>query len=183
MAVNLTRDSVRLHRLLAALCVLLPMLVGAAEAPASDLEQQLRMGGADRVNARLGQEPANMAALNQRTADCEPSSVALAVRLARTKVVNAARLHQESLRVAVGACTELVLSQLLASEVPRICASSAAWSITQTARELRRRIAQLDLDEAERPSEHGKACRAAYLHELHHTRVALRVARPGGGAR
>jgi hypothetical protein len=168
---------------LTALCLVLPVHSQASELAAPDWAQQLRSRGADRVNASLLAQPAHMAALNQRAADCEPAAVGLAVGLVRTTLPKAARLHEESLRVAVGTCTELVLAQLTSGEVPRICASASSWTITQTARELRRRIAQLDLDEAGRPSERGKACRAAYHHELHHTRVSLRVARPDRAGR
>lgn len=143
------------------------------------LVHQLHAQGADRVNARLLTEPANLTFLNERAADCEPAAVDLAVRLLRSRNAKAAALHQESLRLAVGACTELVLSKLVAAEVPRVCASVARWTLTQTARELRRRVAQLEVDEAARATEHGPACRAAYLHELRHTRVVLRAARPG----
>ncbi len=168
---------------LTALCLVGSGHCHATEPVAPDWAEQLHGLGADRVNASLLVQPAHMATLNQRTADCDAAAVGLAVRLVRTRLPKAARLHEESLRVAVGTCTELVLAQVTASEVPRICASASSWTITQTARELRRRIAQLDLDEAGRPSEKGKACRAAYHHELHHTRVSLRVARPDRGGR
>ena len=158
------------------LCLFLPASAVAVDALGADVTQRLERDGVERANAWLSGAPQAMAALNQRTADCEPVAVGLAVRLSRTKSAKAARLHQESLRVAVGACTELVLSQLSASEVPRICAAASAWTITQTARELRRRIAQLEIDEGGGATERGKACHAAYVHELHHTRVGLRVA-------
>lgn len=158
------------------LCLLLPAAALAADLLGAEVAQRLERDGVERANAWLGAAPEAMAMLNQRTADCEPVAVGLAVRLSRTKSAKAARPHLESLRVAVGACTELVLSQLSASEVPRICAAASAWTITQTARELRRRIAQLEIDEGAGPTERGKACHAAYVHELHHTRVGLRVA-------
>lgn len=162
-----------------ALCAALWMLpaTGAASgADMDDLARRLRQDGAEQVNLQLGAQAQLMARLNQAAADCDPPAVQLAVALSRTRDAKARELHEESLRAAVGACTDLVLSLLTPAEVPRICASVSGWTVTQTARELRRRIAQLDLEERRQVTRHGKACRAAYLHELQTTRVGLRVA-------
>jgi hypothetical protein len=82
--------------------------------------------------------------------------------------------HREALRTAVGLCTAFVLDLATPEEVPRYCMSVAAWSVTQTARELRRRMAAIEADEALRTSPKGKACHAAYHHELHNTRIVLK---------
>ena len=66
---------------LTALCLILPVHLHASELAAPDWVQQLRSRGADRVNASLLAQSAHMATLNQRTADCEPAAVGLAVGL------------------------------------------------------------------------------------------------------
>jgi hypothetical protein len=63
-------------------------------------------------------------------------------------------------------------------EVPRLCTSMASWGPATAARELRRRIAAIDADPPLRDSARGQACRAAYHHELHHTRVVVRRVEP-----
>lgn len=173
----------RLPVLLAALALLQPSWATADEALAQDLEQRLSAGKVDTVNGYLAARARLMAELNQSAADCDPRAVDLSVKLSRTGNEKAATLHKEALRVAVGTCTEFVLSRLTSKEVPRICASASSWTVTQTARELRRRIRQIDADESLRPTPHGKACRAAYLYELQNTRVGIavgkRAASPG----
>jgi hypothetical protein len=149
----------------------------AGETLVSDLEQRLSTGKVEGVNQYLGDEPSLMAELNQRAADCDPGAVALTVKLSRTKHAKAGDLHKEALRVAVGTCTELVLSLLSSREVPKICASVSSWSVTETARELRRRIRQIDADEGIRPTPFGRSCRDAYAFELQNTRVGIAVGR------
>lgn len=155
---------------------LAPALALGSESFMPELQQRLRNDGVEAANAHLMAKPASMGQLGQSAADCHPGAVELAVRLSRTRNTQAGDLHREALRMAVGACTELVLSLLTPKEVPRVCASVSSWTVTQTARELRRRIRQLDADEGVRPTPFGKSCRAAYHHELHNTRVGLRAA-------
>jgi hypothetical protein len=102
--------------------------------------------------------------------------VSLAVRLGRGRNNRAAAAHGEALRAAAGRCPGFVLALVTPQEVPRLCTSMAAWGPAQTARELRRRIAEIDADERLRDSARGKACRAAYHHELHNTRVVVKRA-------
>jgi CelD/BcsL family acetyltransferase involved in cellulose biosynthesis len=104
--------------------------------------------------------------------------VSLAVRLARTANGPAVQSHEESLRAAAGRCARFVLALVSPAEVPKVCASQAAWGAAQMARELRRRIADIDADKLLRNTAQGQACRAAYLYELKNTRVTLRVASP-----
>jgi len=163
--------------------VALPALAIASDALLTTLEQRLRLEGPDKVNASLMAQPSSMTELNQRTADCDPQAIALAVKLARGGNVKAADLHRESLRVAAGACTEYVLSQLSLKEVPKICASVASWTVTQTARELRRRIKEIETDETLRSSERGQTCAATYRYELQNTRVGIRAVPPGRPAK
>jgi hypothetical protein len=67
-----------------------------------------------------------------------------------------------------------VLAVTPVPQVPQVCAAPASLTVTQTARELRRRMAAIDADALLRSSAVGQACRAAYLHELKTTRVVLR---------
>jgi hypothetical protein len=166
------------------LCAAAAMLPGsalAADALVAELEQRLARSGVESVNDHLS-APANTALLSRfhrQTASCELQAVSLAVRLARgvapTRVVQA---HEESLRTATGRCARFILALVSAAEVPKVCASQATWGAAQTARELRRRIADIDADKLLRGTEQGQACRAAYLYELKNTRVTLRVASP-----
>jgi hypothetical protein len=175
-----------LNKLLSALahgCVAaaLPCTALAADPLVADLEQHLTRGGVESVNEHLNEPPgaALMLHLNRQTAACELQAVSLAVRLARgvapARVVQA---HEEALRAATGRCARFVLALVSAAEVPRVCASQPFWGAAQTARELRRRIADIDADKLLRGTEQGQACRAAYLYELKNTRVTLRVAAP-----
>lgn len=159
---------------------LTPALALGAESFMPELQQQLQDHGVEVANAHLMATPASMGQLSQSAADCHPGAVELAVQLSRTKNTKAGDVHREALRMAVGACTELVLSLLTPKEVPKVCASVSSWTVTQTARELRRRIRQLDADERVRPIPFGKSCRAAYHFELHNTRVGLRAGPPAG---
>jgi hypothetical protein len=69
-----------------------------------------------------------------------------------------------------------VLALLRPNEIGRACGSLPHWSPAQTARELRRRMSDIDADAQLRSSPSGRACRAAYLHELQTTRVVVRRA-------
>ncbi len=152
----------------------------ASDALVSELEHRLYRQGVDEVNAYLGTPSSTkMLSLQQSTEACHLHAVSLSVQLARgsgSKVVDA---HRESLRVAVGRCTRFVLALLSPKEVPKFCASVASWTVSQMARELRRRIKSIEADELLRTSPRGKACHAAYVYELHNTRVGLRVGPAG----
>jgi CelD/BcsL family acetyltransferase involved in cellulose biosynthesis len=159
---------------------LMPCAALAADALVAELEQRLASTGVESVNEHLS-APANaelLLRLHRQTAACELQAVSLAVRLARGANGRAVQAHEESLRAASGRCARFVLALVSAAEVPRVCASQAAWGAAQTARELRRRIADIDADKLLRGTAQGQACRAAYLYELKNTRVTLRVASP-----
>lgn len=146
----------------------------------AELEQRLANASVESVNEHLSAH-ANAAMLsrfNRKTASCELQAVSLAVRLTRGANGRAVQAHEESLRAATGRCARFVLALVSAAEVPRVCASQPAWGAAQTARELRRRIADIDADKLLRTTAQGRACRAAYLYELKNTRVTLRVASP-----
>jgi hypothetical protein len=139
------------------------------------LEQRLAVSGVDKVNAYLANHWGSaMIPFNRKTANCELRAISLAVRLSRSTEARSARAHIESIREAVGTCTALVLALATREEVPKYCSSLASWSVVQTARELRRRIAAIESDESLRSSPSGKSCRAAYLYELQNTRVVLK---------
>jgi CelD/BcsL family acetyltransferase involved in cellulose biosynthesis len=166
-----------------ALCAALapvPCAVLAADAFVAGLEQGLASGGVESVNAHLsaGANAAALSRLQRKTAACELHAVSLTLRLARGANARAVQAHQESLRAASGRCARFVLALVSADEVPKVCASQAAWGMAQTARELRRRMADIDADPLLRGTAQGQACRAAYLYELKNTRVTLRVASP-----
>ncbi|MEO8153173.1 MAG: hypothetical protein ABI605_08900 [Rhizobacter sp.] len=159
---------------------LLPMAAAASDTLVTDLEQRLSRQGVDEVNAYLSaQGSATLSALYRSTASCDLQAVSLSIQLTRdhsSKVVDA---HKESLRVALGHCTGFVLALLSPHEVPKLCSSVASWTVTQTARELRRRMRSIEADDTLRSSPRGKACHAAYLYELQNTRVGLRIGAPG----
>ena len=165
-----------------ALCgaaAILPQAALAADALVAELEQRLANAGVESVNEHLSARAnAAMSRFNRQTASCELQAVSLAVRLARGANARAVEAHEESLRAASGRCARFVLALVSAADVPRVCASQAAWGAAQTARELRRRIADIDADKLLRGTAQGQACRAAYLYELTNTRVTLRVASP-----
>lgn len=168
-----------MKRAFSTLCSLIvavaPVFAAAPDTLVPDLEQRLAKGGVEAVNAHLvAQWSSAMVPLNQKTAGCDLQAVSLSMRLGRSSQARAVQAHRESLRAAVGLCTAFVLDLATQEEVPRYCASVAAWSITQTARELRRRMAAIEADEALRTSPKGKACHAAYLYELHNTRIILK---------
>lgn len=163
---------------LCAAAALLPCAALAADTLVAELEQRLANAGVEAVNDHLS-APANtatLARLNRKTAVCELQAVSLTVRLARGANARAVQAHEQALRAASGRCTRFVLALVSAAEVPRVCASQPSWGAAQTARELRRRIADIDADRLLRGTAQGQACRAAYLYELKNTRVTLRVA-------
>jgi hypothetical protein len=169
-----------------ALCgavAILPCTARAADSLLAELEQRLASAGVESVNDYLSAHPdAAMARFSRQTASCELQAVSLALRLARGVNVRAVQAHEESLRAASGRCARFILALASAADVPRVCASQAAWGAAQTARELRRRIADIDADKLLRGTAQGQACRAAYLYELQNTRVTLRVASPSPAA-
>jgi len=162
------------------LAAITPLVAAAApDSLVPELEQRLAATGVEKVNAYLASHWASaMIPLNRKAADCEPRAVSLAVRLSRSKDARTARAHIESIREAVGNCTAFVLALATREEVPKYCSSVASWSVMQTVRELRRRIAAIESDESLRASPRGKSCRAAYLYELQNTRVVLKGAPP-----
>lgn len=171
--------------LLAGAAALLPGLARGAEAWVPELEQRLERAGVEAVNAHLtqAQGAAAMTALNRLAGACDLSAVSLAVRLSRSRNASASRAHVQSLRAATGRCPGFVLALATQPEIPRFCGSLASWSAVQTARELRRRTAEIDADATLRSSRRGQACRAAYQYELQHTRVMVRrVAAAGAPA-
>jgi hypothetical protein len=178
-----------LNKLLAALahgCVAaaLPCTALAMDSLVAELEQRLARAGVESVNEHLSAHAnaALLARLNRQTASCDLQAVSLAIRLARDTNARAVQAHEESLRTATGRCARFVLALVSAAEVPRVCASQPFWGAAQTARELRRRMADIDADRLLRSTEQGQACRAAYLYELKNTRVTLRVASPSPAA-
>lgn len=146
----------------------------ASDALVVDLEQRVSAQGVDKVNEYLIGSFA-MVTLNDSTARCELPAVSLSIQLARGSRSKAVDAHREALRAAAGSCTGFVLALLSPKEVPTFCASVSTWTVTQMARELRRRIRSIEADELLRSTQRGKACRAAYLYELNNTRVGLRV--------
>ena len=169
-----------------ALCgsaAIVPCTALAADPLVAELEQRLASAGVESVNDYLSAHPdSEMARFNRQTASCELQAVSLAIRLARSANARAVQAHEESLRAASGRCARFILALASAAEVPKVCASQAAWGAAQTARELRRRIADIDADKLLRATAQGQACRAAYLYELKNTRVTLRVASPSPAA-
>ena len=169
-----------------ALCwavALLPGCAFAADSLVTDLEQRLAGAGVESANDYLSAHPDSaLSRFNRQTASCELQAVSLALRLARGANLRAVQAHEESLRAATGRCARFVLALVAAAEVPRFCASQATWGAAQTARELRRRIADIEADKLLRATAQGQACRAAYLYELENTRVSLRAVAPSPAA-
>ena len=153
---------------------------GAADSLLIDLDQRLSRSGVESVNAYLNSHwAAAMQPLNQKTASCELHAVSLAVKLSRSSNARAVQAHGEALRAAAGGCARFVLAMVSPGEVGRYCASVSSWGPAQTARELRRRIGDIDADALLRSSQRGQACRAAYVYELENTRVVVKRAAPG----
>lgn len=164
------------HSLLVLAVLAAPAL--ASEALLARLEQRVRTDGIETVNAYLGARPSDMGALHQGAADCIPQAIDLAAKLGRSANASANKLHHESLRIAAGGCAEYVLSRLSLGEVPKICSAVGSWTVTQMARELRRRIQEIEGHESLKASERGKACSAAYVFVLQNTRVGVRAYPP-----
>lgn len=149
----------------------------ASDALVADLERRLARSGVEAVNAHLmANWSSAMLPLHRQTAACQRPAVSLTVRLSRGHHARAAGAHGDALRMAAGRCAGYVLALLTPVEVPRLCTSVSGWGPATAARELRRRIADIDADAQLRASSRGQACRAAYHHELHNTRVAVRRA-------
>jgi hypothetical protein len=118
------------------------------------------------------------ASLALRAARCELDAVGEAIASIRTTDAALGHPHVEALRTAGGRCARFVLALAPLHQVPRLCAAPEALTAAQTARELRRRMAAIDADALLRSSVAGRACRAAYLHELKTTRARLNVNTP-----
>jgi hypothetical protein len=167
-----------------ALVFLFGLLAASAMAQAPDLvdelAQRLARGGSRQVNAHLKSNwSSKMVPLYQRTADCDFEAIDLTMNLNRGAADRrVAQAFVDSLRLATGKCISFVLERITAEEVPIYCRSIASWTAMQTNRELRRRIASIESDALLRASEQGKACHAAYWHELRNTRVGLRATAP-----
>lgn len=117
--------------------------------------------------------------LSARAARCELGAVGETMDLIRGADAASAAAQVEAIRQAAGRCTRFVLALTPLDEVRKVCAAPESLTVTQTARELRRRMAAIDADALLRESAVGRACKAAYLHELKTTRVVLR----DGGSR
>ena len=180
-AVHKRRSRVGLAKLVLSLAIGLGVgSAGAADALLTDLEQRLSRSGVEPVNTYLNSHwAAAMQPLNQKTASCELHAVSLAVKLSRSSNARAVQAHGEALRAAAGGCARFVLAMVSPGEVVRYCASVSSWGPAQTARELRRRIGDIDADALLRSSQRGQACRAAYVYELENTRVVVKRAAPG----
>ena len=155
----------------------------AADPLLADLEQRLSHSGVEAVNRYLNAHwTSAMVPLNHKTAACELHAVSLAVKLSRSRDARAVQAHGEALRASAGGCPRFVLAMVSPAEVSHYCASVSSWGPAQTARELRRRIGDIDADEQLRTSRRGQACRAAYVYELENTRVVVKRAAPGARA-
>ena len=151
----------------------------AADTLVAELEQRLARSNVDAVNAHLVSHWSSaMQPLHRQVAECQHPAVSLTARLSRGRHAQAAGAHGDALRMAAGRCAGYVLALLSPVEVPRLCTSVSSWGPATAARELRRRIADIDADAQLRASARGQACRAAYHHELHNTRVAVRRSAP-----
>jgi len=154
-----------------------PAAANAPDTLVPELEKRLTVGGVEKVNAYLASHWASaMIPLNRKAATCDTRAVRLAVRLSRSRDARTAAAHTDSIREALGICTGFVLSLVTREEVPKYCASVASWTVMQTVRELRRRIAAIESDDLLRAAPNAESCRAAYLHELQTTRVVLKAA-------
>lgn len=151
----------------------------ASDTLVAELEQRLARSNVDAVNAHLmAHASSTMLPLHRQTAACQRRAVSLTVRLSRGREARAAGAHGDALRLAAGRCAGYVLALLTPEEVPRLCTSASSWGPATAARELRRRIADIDADAQLRASPRGQACRTAYHHELHNTRVAVKRVTP-----
>jgi hypothetical protein len=151
----------------------------AVEPVTADLQQRRQQSGVEAVNDHLSVHAFELAVLHRDTEGCVARAVGLTLELSRGPRSKTTEAHTDSLRTALGRCTRLVLSLVSLAEVPKVCASIAAWSVMQTVRELRRRMRTIEADEALRTSPNGKACSAACLHELKTSRAGLRASPRG----
>lgn len=126
------------------------------------------------VSAAAAAAAAPDASLALRAARCELGAVGEAMDFVRSASATSTHPQVEAIRHAAGRCTRFVLAVTPVPQVSQVCAAPASLTVTQTARELRRRMAAIDADALLRSSAVGQACRAAYLHELKTTRVVLR---------
>lgn len=117
------------------------------------------------------------AGLTVRAARCELGAVGETMDLIRGADTASTAVQVEAIRQAAGRCTRFVLALTPLEDVRKVCAAPESLTVTQTARELRRRMAAIDADGLLRESAVGRACKAAYLHELKTTRVVLRERR------
>lgn len=166
-----------MHFAVAFVAAVLPVAAAASEALIPDLEQRLAASSVEAVNAYLVANTSSaLVPLGHQASACELNAVSLAIKLSRSTNAKAAQAHTEALRVAVGRCTAFVLALASPQEISKFCASQPSWTVGQTVRELRRRMAAIEADELLRTSQNGKSCRAAYLYELQNTRAVLRSA-------
>ena len=109
-----------------------------------------------------------------RASQCDLDALSETIGIVRGSDAAGARLQLEAVRLAGGRCPRFVLALAQPDEIRRFCAAPESLTAVQSARELRRRMALLDQDELLRAAAAGRACRAAYEHELKTTRVVLR---------
>lgn len=109
-----------------------------------------------------------------RASQCDLDALSETIEIVRSSDAAGARLPLEAVRLAGGRCPRFVVALAQPQEIRRFCAAPESFTAVQSARELRRRMALLDQDELLRTSAAGRACRAAYEHELKTTRVVLR---------
>ena len=109
-----------------------------------------------------------------RASQCDLDALSETIDIVRSSDAAGARLPLEAVRLAGGRCPRFVVALAQPHEIRRFCAAPESLTAVQGARELRRRMALLDQDELLRTSATGRACRAAYEHELKTTRVVLR---------
>lgn len=109
-----------------------------------------------------------------RASQCDLDALSETIEIVRGSDAAGARLQLEAVRLAGGRCPRFVVALAQPHEIRRFCAAPESLTAVQSARELRRRMALLDQDDLLRAAASGRACRAAYEHELKTTRVVLR---------
>ena len=135
------------------------------------LVPQLAPAAPDAADPAYARKPVTHA----RVENCNLAAVSESIAAHRQTAADGPAL--DALRVAAGKCTRFVLALLRPSEVTQVCSSVENWSAGRTARELRRRIAEIEADSVLRSTVIGRACREAYVHELKTTRVVVRAVR------
>jgi hypothetical protein len=129
---------------------------GATDSLLADLEQRLSRSGVESVNAYLNSHwAAAMQPLNEKTASCELHAVSLAVTLSRGSNARRAR-HGESAAGRRRWLRAVCLGDGVARRGGPLCASVSSWGPAQTARELRRRIGDIDADALLRSSQRAR---------------------------